>query len=389
MKSLSCLDFLHFGHVLEPGAAVSEYSSKQKIALYPEQSYLGDALCERTLVRPLSGIGCLVLQQKDGPETFFLDREVLLNPGISFTIYTVSACFEFELCSRRLDNFFLCKKNAPKPEQKCTSLNVQNILLKLSRREDRNCFIPETHHELYELCYIESGHLFHVIEGQTFLLGAGELQFFLPGQHHHQYGYQEEAATFFTLIFAAEFNDEIPMTNKIYGLNSNERHLISLIQEESLQNRILSETLCQSYLTQLLVSLQRQIYDFTLKSPVGGSDLPAGQTGFDLVNDAIHILNKSPGLKAETLARQLGVSDAHLSRLVSQQTGKSISTWRKEIRMEAAKDFLRSGNSVGETALLLQYPSTSYFSSEFSKFWGMTPRAYTKQFQQKGLEKKS
>ena len=130
----------------------------------------------------------------------------------------------------------------------------------------------------------------------------------------------------------------------------------------------------------LLVSLQRQQYDYTLKSPVGGSCTTPSQGSLDLVNEALKILNKTPGMKAEALSKALNVSSAHLSRLVSQHTGKSISAWRKEIRMEAAKDLLRGGKSVGETAILLQFPSMAYFSSEFSKYWGISPRAYQRQF---------
>lgn len=379
MENLADLQFLRFGRISEdaPGTGIS----CAEIVLETDQSYTGDTLQDGVFLRPLFGVGAISLRHKEDEAVFFFDRTICLNTDVSFSVYPIGDAFRFEVRSRQLSSFLLCKKAAFLPAADQNGFRIHKIWLPLSRHEERNCFIPETCHNLYELCYMESGHLFHVIEGQTYLLGPGELQCFLPHQRHHQYGYQEEAATFFTLIFSAEFADSCPLTNKIFGLSSDERRLLSLIREEFQQSRIFPSVLCRSYLSQLIVSLQRQIYDLSLKAPVGG-----GQPGFsaasaEIVNSAVRILNKTPGIKAEALARQLGVSNGYLSRLVSQQTGKSISQWRKEIRMESAKDLLRSGSSVGETAAALQYPSTAYFSSEFSKFLGMSPREYIKQFQ--------
>lgn len=379
MNSFSDSGFLRFGRIAESDVHVARFPAE--IHLLADQSYTGDTLQESIFIRPLSGVGSISLQRGDDSAVFFFDRGVFLNAGVSFCVHSVGDSFQFQIDSGKSNSFLLCKKNASFPSETADEFHIHKIWTQLSRHEERNCFIPENRHNLYELCYMESGHLFHVIEGQTYLLGPGELQFFLPNQKHHQYGYQEEAATFFTLIFSADFSSTCPLTNKIFGLTSDERHLLSLLQEESHQARIFSSVLCKSYLTQLVISLQRQIYDLTLKAPVGGTPIHSGAASAEIVSAAIRILNKTPGIKAETLARQLGVSNGYLSRLVSQQTGKSISLWRKEIRMESAKDLLRGGNSVGETALALQYPSTAYFSSEFSKFWGISPRAYAKQFQ--------
>lgn len=379
MNTFSDPGFLRFGRIAESGVHAARFPTE--INLLTDQSYTGDSLRESIFIQPLSGIGSISLQCGENSSVFFFDRGVFLNAGVSFCIYSVGDVFCFQIDSDRSNSFLLCKKNASFPSEDAYKFYIHKIWIQLSRHEERGCFIPENRHNLYELCYMESGHLFHVIEGQTYLLGPGELQFFLPNQKHHQYGYQEEAATFFTLIFSADFSNACPLTNKIFGLTSDERHLLSLLQEESLQARIFSSALCKSYLTQLIISLQRQIYDLSLKSPVGGTPMHSGMASAEIVSTAIRILNKTPGIKAESLARQLGVSNGYLSRLVSQQTGKSISLWRKEIRMESAKDLLRGGNSVGETAMALQYPSTAYFSSEFSKFWGISPRAYAKQFQ--------
>lgn len=377
MKSVSDLTFLRYGYIPEVDEDLSFLPSVSTISLKNGQMYQGKMHAGRVLIKPVSGIGFLSVEDGYESEDYFIDREIILKRSVSFAVNVAGQEFSFIICSQPEEQLFLRNTGAiPTPAE---HINVESIVLQLTQHENKGCFIPPSNHDLYELCYIESGHLFSVIDGQTFLLGPGELQLFLPGQLHHQYGYQEEAAVLFILLFKAGFPPNTPLTNKIFDLSSEERHLISRIKEETAKNRLYSETMCLSYLTMLLVSLQRQQYDYTLKSPVGGSGTTPGQGSLDLVNEALKILNKTPGIKAEALAKALNVSSAHLSRLVSQHTGKSISSWRKEIRMEAAKDLLRGGKSVGETAILLQFPSMAYFSSEFSKYWGISPRAYLRQ----------
>lgn len=380
MKSVSDLTFLKYGYIPETDDDLSFLPSESTITLKIGQMYRGGELAGRALIKPISGVGYLSIEDGAEFEDYFLDREIILKHGVTFTVNAVGQDFCFVICSQPEERFFLRSTRTISLTAASDCITVGSILLQLTQHEKKGCSIPPAHHDVYELCYIESGHLFSVIDGQTFLLGPGELQFFLPGQVHHQYGYQEEAAAFFVLLFKADIPSNTPMTNKIFDLSPEERHLISMIKEETAKSRLYSETMCRSYLTMLLVSLQRQQYDYTLKSPVGGCGAAPGQGSIDMVNDAIKMLNKNPGIKVEMLAKALNVSSAHLSRLVSQHTGKTICTWRKEIRMEAAKDLLRGGKSVGETAVLLQFPSMAYFSSEFSKYWGISPRAYAKQF---------
>lgn len=371
MKGLNSTEFLFYGQLLRqeyPEAAppFTTYSPE------PGTCFRFPGGSEALWVKPVAGVGYLQFRQGTEEVCFLLDRTVVLNPHSLFCICPCGSSFQFEAAS-----FALCllEKTDCAAQQELQP-TVQNIQILLHRQEEQNCLLPGGIHNFYELTYLEAGHLFQVIDGQTYLLGPGELQFFLPNQPHRQYGYREESAVFFTIIFDAALVPGKPLTNKIFSAGTQERHLISELQEAAAQNRIYKEALCQSCLSQLLILLLRRLYELPPLSPAGNDS----GSNAEIVRNAIKLLAQSPAVKASTLAKKLGISAPYLSRLVSRQTGKSITEWRTELRMESAKELLRGGHSVGAAASALQYPSTAYFSSEFSRYIGMSPRTYARQF---------
>lgn len=101
--------------------------------------------------------------------------------------------------------------------------------------------------------------------------------------------------------------------------------------------------------------------------------------GQDRVDRVIALLKASlaepPTLEA--LGRQVGCSPFYLSRIFSQQMGKTISQYLRQLRMEKAAELLRAGKlNVTQVAMEVGYSSSSHFSTAFHETYGCCPGLY-------------
>jgi len=84
-------------------------------------------------------------------------------------------------------------------------------------------------------------------------------------------------------------------------------------------------------------------------------------------------------LSLEDVAARVGLSAAHLSRVLSSETGKSFIEHLSDIRIARAKAELASGRmSVKEVGAAVGYADPNYFSRAFKRVTGMTPSDYAR-----------
>ena len=97
------------------------------------------------------------------------------------------------------------------------------------------------------------------------------------------------------------------------------------------------------------------------------------------VRDALELLGSrlDQALDLESLARDVGCAPHYLSRLVKQDTGRTLSLHLRAIRIEKAAELL-AGNrlNVTEVALEVGYNSLSHFSKAFAAEKNLTPSAF-------------
>lgn len=92
----------------------------------------------------------------------------------------------------------------------------------------------------------------------------------------------------------------------------------------------------------------------------------------------IHADLLSP-ISLSSLARELGVSEEHLSRSFKAETGMTVTHYYLSKRIDLACELLSHSNmpirDIGES---LQFHSASYFITTFKKFKEVTPIQYRK-----------
>jgi len=82
-------------------------------------------------------------------------------------------------------------------------------------------------------------------------------------------------------------------------------------------------------------------------------------------------------LTLELIAEKFDMSVRSLNRRFKQATGRTPIQYLQQIRMDNAKELLRTSNlSIAEVAFSTGYPDCSYFSAQFKKCISMTPKAY-------------
>lgn len=88
-----------------------------------------------------------------------------------------------------------------------------------------------------------------------------------------------------------------------------------------------------------------------------------------------------PSLSVSELARDAQISEVYFRKEFNSSVGSSPAAYIKSVRIENAKAYLRTGLfSVTEVALKCGFDSISYFSHEFHRVTGMTPREYVAKY---------
>ena len=104
----------------------------------------------------------------------------------------------------------------------------------------------------------------------------------------------------------------------------------------------------------------------------------------DLINYMRY--NLSSHITLDLLAAQVHLSPEYLSRYFKQYTGKNISHYLLEIRIERAKQLLRSTSySIADIGIHCGYPSIGNFQKYFKKVMNMSPSQYRKIYLKKSI----
>jgi YesN/AraC family two-component response regulator len=103
----------------------------------------------------------------------------------------------------------------------------------------------------------------------------------------------------------------------------------------------------------------------------------------DAVEEVERYINEhlAEDLSVRDLANMVYISSDHLTRLFKKRHGKTVSDFILEKRMNLAGELLKEPNlTITMISDAVGFGNYSYFTEQFKKTYGMTPREYQKQF---------
>lgn len=90
--------------------------------------------------------------------------------------------------------------------------------------------------------------------------------------------------------------------------------------------------------------------------------------------------NMQRQLSVRELAQSVNLSTAHLRRLFKSETGKPVTTYLKDLRLQYSQDLLETTFlSVKEIAASIGQ-SANHFITDFKKFHGVTPSQFAARY---------
>ena len=213
-------------------------------------------------------------------------------------------------------------------------------------------------------------------ESETFFLDqavtaeAGSFILFAPGEkQHHIYNGNKTAEFYYVHFQCSALPEGIALeTSRIYSLTRYAQFapIFEEIIEETLSKRPSYEFISISRLLYILSLIQREATE---------TDNCCDKSWHSVAR-AIQHMNRycDSNLKLEDYAAMCCMSRYHFLRIFKAVTGITPLEYRSRIRMDHAREMLKSSNlSVSEISDSLGYSSLAYFSAAFKKATGLSP----------------
>lgn len=93
----------------------------------------------------------------------------------------------------------------------------------------------------------------------------------------------------------------------------------------------------------------------------------------DYIDTHIYTINK-----LDILSDVFGYNYCHLSSVFKEKVGITLASYYRYRRLSEAKKLLAEGRRVGEVSDMLRYSSMYSFSKAFKRYWGVSPKPYSK-----------
>ncbi|MBQ8357951.1 MAG: AraC family transcriptional regulator [Clostridia bacterium] len=246
-------------------------------------------------------------------------------------------------------------------------------------RKPAGYFYDGESHDFWECLFVTGGHA-GITAGETaFDLRAGEMILHPPGEFHRIRNEGEDDLCFSVISFSADRFGPEPYRHRVCTFPSAKqisdivRELRALfeIDDRKFLRKVKEDTdpgVLQSVvnrLEQLLLELLRQ------KEP---SRVRQQQTDA-LYALAVSVMRREPwhSLTVPQIAAACRVSVSTLQKLFARYTGMGVMEYYNRLRMHRARQLLREGCRVSETAERLGFADQNYFSTAYRRYFGLPP----------------
>ena len=93
-------------------------------------------------------------------------------------------------------------------------------------------------------------------------------------------------------------------------------------------------------------------------------------------NEVISFINSNYGEKIslQEISEKFYFNMNYLSYALKKRFGMTLTDYLRKLRMENARELIRGGKSIAETAVMVGMPDYAHFHKAYKKYWGVTPK---------------
>ena len=233
-------------------------------------------------------------------------------------------------------------------------------------------------HPSYAIGIIESGVGGHSYQGETYLIPPQNVVFMNPEEVHTGYSAEGLPLTYRMLYPSVSLIQKIANEVNISGFPYFRE---AVVENKCLSNNVLalhtaleashSQFEKQSLLVEILSAILRRYANSKSPSVSEAKEHQAVR----LIKEYLHD-NFSSHIALENLAKVTHLNRSYLIRVFRQTVGMPPYTYLTQIRVRKAKQFLRQGLSVAETAIAVGMADQSHLTRHFKQILGITPGYY-------------
>lgn len=249
-------------------------------------------------------------------------------------------------------------------------------------------------HEGYELYLFLQGNVNCYVEQQCFHMEPGDLLVIHPGQYHRPVMLDQSSYERITLNFQESFLQKLSTgqsdLSTAFHRSSKDNICLIRLSGEQLQRYVSliskiepllsseefgADLLIQSYLTQLLVYINRILRT---------AGKPTSNIMPKLIRDLLRYidLHLSEPITLDTLEREFYLNGTYISRQFKKHTGLTLRNYIPERRISYACTLLSSDLSITEVCHRCGFSDYANFIRTFTKTVGISPGKYAKQQKQ-------
>lgn len=259
-------------------------------------------------------------------------------------------------------------------------------------------YFPGEHHDFWEFLCVDKGEVIVMADEQEHILKKGDIIFHKPNEFHNVRANDVIAPNLVVIAFHCDSPAMEFFHDRILKIGETQRTLLACIITEA-QNAFSSPLdnpyqnvlkccreipfgslqLIKTYLEQLLIGFIRKndrTYGEALEEPL---KTVKKRNDRQLYEQLCHYMeeNLHRQLTLEEICGRLLISSSQVQRLFSRRHGCGIIHYFSQMKIDAAKTFIRESNmNFTQISEKLGYTSVHYFSRQFKKLAGMTPSEY-------------
>ena len=337
------------------------------------------------------GIAALIIgfsPEKEDLKVFSIHRKVCLNPGVYFSIVSVSSSASCKLITSSGFSMKTVELEQPfKFNRILPNIQIQEILGYYYNVRNSGYEFKGEKHEYYELTFVDRGCLETTIEGKDYHLDEKELILYGPGQFHTQKISEGQSCSYVTIVFsmlstgAETFTSEdLPLLNKVYSYDKKIYALMKdFVQESSSQIPYLN-SLMTCLLQEIMIRLlQSEFISHKEERPVS---ISRQHYQNELLEGVLAYIDASlyEPLTIAEICQKFSLSRSSLQLLFKENLNQTPKKYISDLKLEKSCQLIREKQyTISEIALMLGFNSIHYFSRAFTQKYNMAPSEYSKQ----------